>query len=230
MRNWIKEVLAALTIGSIFGLPLLASACAVPQFPSQPIAAYAKALSVTVRISNDDGAGHGTGVYVTPNLVLTAAHVVSSRMRVHGPDGTSQVGIAILVDKANDLAMVYVTKAYKHTIQVQCHRPPAGARVILVGHPQWMRAVVKRGWVASNKLQRYRGSRAYMAIDATVLPGDSGGPVIDRFGRLVGIISATVTTPLPGRGVLYQLSSITHVGLIVPAGAMCSFLERAGVR
>ena len=60
-------------------------------------------------------------------------------------------------------------------------------------------------------LHRVFGDRAFIQISAAINPGNSGGPVLDKRGRVIGMVTIK--------------ASLENVGFAVPAGALVSFIE-----
>jgi hypothetical protein len=85
----------------------------------------------------------------------------------------------------------------------------AGDRVMIVGSPVGLDFTVQEGSIAS--LQRAANGVAYLQLDAKISPGNSGGPVIDSQGRVVGIVSMKVS----GEGV-------EGIGLAIPVNYVYS--------
>lgn len=132
----------------------------------------------------------GTGFAVAPNLVVTNFHVVEDcttfSVRVNG---NSSVGTLVATAKGNDLALLSVES---RVLQVPPIRTSAalGEDVIVAGHPLFgllgSDLIVTSGQV--NSLSGLRGDPMMLQISAPVQPGNSGGPLIDRSGAIVGVV------------------------------------------
>jgi hypothetical protein len=163
------------------------------------------ALPATVSLRCRDSVG--SGFFVGPELVVTNAHVLC-------PEGESlQVGLADdrtlagRVEGANedlDLALVRVAGANARALRLGDVADLAvGDRVTIVGSPVGLDFTVQEGSISS--LQRAAFGVAYLQLDAKISPGNSGGPVVDSQGRVVGIVSMK----LVGEG-------IEGIGLAIP--------------
>jgi len=138
------------------------------------------------------GAGQGSGVVISPQgHVLTAAHVVGevgNRVTIVFPDGRRHRARVAGVDAGADAAIVRTEGKgpYPYVPMADNHFAIPGRWVIAIGHPN--------GY-ASNRLPVVRLGRVIQCTDQTVqtdcslVGGDSGGPLFDLHGRVVGIHS-----------------------------------------
>lgn len=133
----------------------------------------------------------GSGFFVAEDLVLTNAHVLcppADTMRLTLYDGRTAVGDAIQSDTRLDLALIRVVGLRGRPIAVgDAGTLSAGSYVALVGSPMGMTFTYHQGLV-SNPSRPLLGV-SYIQIDARVNPGNSGGPLVDAHGRVVGIVS-----------------------------------------
>lgn len=158
-------------------------------------------VEITVLTRSSRGA-QGSGVIVKSNgLIVTNYHViadaVSARVRLHNGDIYDTVEIAetderkdlaVLKIKASDLPTV--TLAPFDTIKV-------GSTLYALGSPRGLEGSLSQGVVSSIRAisdfdSTLSGFRV-IQFTAPVSPGSSGGPLIDEFGRLVGVVSSSLT-------------------------------------
>lgn len=154
---------------------------------SQEIAAAGTAAVVLISVSD----GHGSGVYVGADRVLTANHVVSSggSIRVTFGISASLAGRVIARDIANDLALLVVPGLEATRVKAVAFGSSAalvpGDRIIVVGYPATAGLTITQGIVSGHG---YRGtSSEVIQTDAAINPGNSGGPLLNDRGELVGI-------------------------------------------
>ena len=140
---------------------------------------------MTVEISGPRGGG--AGVLWSPDLVVTNAHVAcASRVRVGFADDRLVEASLVAADRRADLALLRVPRveiapaasADSDTLRV-------GALVVAVGHPLGLRRTLTAGVVHGFPPSRAGGR--WIQADLRLAPGNSGGPLADTTGRVVGI-------------------------------------------
>ncbi|MGH2807133.1 MAG: S1C family serine protease [Actinomycetota bacterium] len=142
------------------------------------------------------GIGHrwamGSGVVIAPGKVLTNAHNLRrDRVTVTFSDDRSADGTPLGVDIDGDLAVLEVDTGDVPAIEWGDGAPPLGAPVFALANPGGRGLRVTFGMV-SGTARTFRGPRGRritgsLEHTAPLLPGSSGGPVVDADGRLLGI-------------------------------------------
>ncbi|MFQ5505382.1 MAG: S1C family serine protease [Planctomycetota bacterium] len=160
----------------------------------------------------------GAGVAITADrLVATNAHVVGRPEGLHVETVEGQrIPARVLVKDVNeDLELLRVDGDLEWSpAPIQAGTPPSvGAEVYVIGHPLGLGWTVTRGIVSSH---RHPQGHPMIQTDAAISPGNSGGPLIDSEGHVIGI----VTSKLSGGGV-------ENVAFARPTAALLSFLERS---
>lgn len=145
-------------------------------------------------------AGHGSGFAVTPDgYILTNAHVVNqaTRLRAHLLDGQTVSARLVGADRATDLALVRVAASSMPYAQLDASvetRP--GQLAIAIGSPLGFDATVSAGVVSAvgRRLGAGRGPVIENLIQHTapLNPGNSGGPLADSAGRILGVNTAMI--------------------------------------
>lgn len=142
------------------------------------------------RVGVDPSMGHGSGVAISPRLVLTARHVVwgMSTWAVVPPGESAPIAARpVYVDLEHDVAFVEVERDLPHHIDLPGVRAlRMNESVSVSGYPLDMRE--PNPAAASGEVSRITRD-GLLHLTMTVNPGNSGGPVIDGDGRLIGIIS-----------------------------------------
>jgi len=140
--------------------------------------------------SND---GNGTGFIVSKQgHILTCAHVlVGDRFQVITEHGDRRSVEVLGKDETCDLAILFdksltdppLTFADPATIT-------EGQTVYALGHPLGLDFTLSRG-IISNR-QRVRNSISLLQTDVSLNPGNSGGPLVNEQGEVIGVASQTV--------------------------------------
>ena len=172
------------------------SACAVSQYSGNA----QKVLPATVRIIAGDSLGSGV-VVGKAGLVLTSNHVMagSKTAEVFFADGARYLGQLLLNDARKDLALIQVEGA---GIQLPCANLgnsqesddlQIGDYLEIIGYPAFTGSEAPA--VTGGQISGFPGieSVRYIQTCASVYPGNSGGPVINRYGEVIGIVNGKYT-------------------------------------
>lgn len=162
-----------------------------PEF-TQPLKAHSEDVRRAVVFVGSTSTGHGSGFFITPGLVLTNAHVVRSneRVAITLPTQRQVMGEVLRVDPRRDVALVRVEKAGYQPLPIRSARLRPGETVYAVGAPflKALEGTISRGTVSAYR-QNPRGLRDIQA-DVDIHPGNSGGPLLDANGNVVGLTYA----------------------------------------
>jgi S1-C subfamily serine protease len=189
---------------------------AVPPGPTRMLAdpdvTRAQEAVVRIRSTNRCGQGiEGSGFVYAPDRVMTNAHVVAG---VSDPaidvNGSSVPGHVVYYNPQVDLAVIAVPTGSVRPLRFATSAA-AGDGVAILGYPQNGPYDVQAGRVRSDQRLRspdiYGGGtviREVLSLRGLIRPGNSGGPVVDSAGRVVGVVfAASVTSGDTG----YALSS-----------------------
>jgi S1-C subfamily serine protease len=141
--------------------------------------------------------GLGSGVVINAEgAVLTALHVVdgAGQIQVEFADGTVASARTVASQAENDIAVLAVDRLPEIVVPaVMAGPPPIGDTVFAVGNPLGLRRSLTAGVVsATNRgIGTDRGPtlNGLIQFDAAVNPGNSGGPLLNRAGQVVGIVT-----------------------------------------
>lgn len=157
---------------------------------TREIAALATPSTVVLR----NGGSLGSGFFVAEDLVMTNAHVIASELdpvEVVFSDGRQVEGRAVERNERLDLALVRAPGAGGEPLPLgDATALTTGDRVVFIGTPRGLDFTVHEG-IVSHAMRQVLGV-GYLQIDANVNPGNSGGPVLDTTGRVVGVLTAKV--------------------------------------
>ncbi len=146
-----------------------------------------RSMPAVVTVETSDGIG--SGFFVSREVLLTNAHVVRGNSAVMLRSGgtrpktarvksqSDSIDLAVLTVDIVDLNQVYLPLAVPADVHV-------GAEVIAIGSPLGLQNTVTRGIVSA--LRDVQGV-SLVQTDAAINAGNSGGPLLDRYGRVVGI-------------------------------------------
>jgi S1-C subfamily serine protease len=145
-------------------------------------------------------AGAGSGVIVTPDgYLLTNQHVVqgAARVQITLIDGDSVEASVIAEDASTDLAVLRAHAAGLPAAGLKASaRLRVGQLVIAIGNPFGFEATVSAGVLSAHgRTLRAGDGRLIEGIvqhTAPLNPGNSGGPLVDGRGRVVGINTAII--------------------------------------
>lgn len=174
---------------------------------ARELAAVAERVRMcTVDVAAPDGGGGGSGVIWRPDgLIITNAHVArAARATVTTHDGRAYDAAVVARDGASDLAALTVEAVGLPSPAVRDARTlRTGELVLAVGSPLGIPGAVAAGIVHAPST-RGLGGRRWVRAALRLAPGNSGGPLADALGRVVGInsmIAAGLAMAIPSDAV-----------------------------
>jgi S1-C subfamily serine protease len=154
--------------------------------------------------------GQGSGVITrSDGVILTNAHVVdgASDVSVTLPDGRSFTGKVLGADPLTDVAVVKVVASRLPVAPLgDSARVRPGETAIAIGNPLGLDNTVTAGIISAIERTNAvgEGQRVpYLQTDAAVNPGNSGGPLINDRGQVIGI--NTAIRQAPGAGLSFAI-------------------------
>jgi len=132
----------------------------------------------------------GTGFIVTKDgYVITNAHVLAGGRRVSVVNYNREIIPANLIGYSLDLdiALLKIDGTYEPLKLANSNDVQVGEKVIAIGNPLGLQFSVTEGIVSGIHREGSTGLPAYIQTDAALNPGNSGGPLINKMGEVVGI-------------------------------------------
>lgn len=158
-----------------------------------PIAEHMDHVRLGV-VTLSSGSGHGSGFFISPRLILTNHHVVRGRdiVRVELVTGRKVLGEVLRSHPQRDVALVSVEAGGHRPLPIRTRPAVIGEDVYAIGTPlhQSLSGSVTKGIVSA-----YRSNEAGfedIQVDVDIQPGNSGGPLLDASGNVIGISYAGI--------------------------------------
>jgi serine protease Do len=201
--------LALLTIQPLAAAPSPQNISQLKSLEQKITGVVQKVLPATISLFSAKSGASGSGVVVSKDgLILTAGHVVrgSDQMTVVFPNGKQATGKVLGANYTRDTAMIQImdpkpTFGWPHAGIGKSQKLDSGDLVIALGHAGGYDPVrtppVRFGRVIA------QGQDHFLSTDCTLIGGDSGGPLFDLNGSVVGIHSS----------IGESLSSNNHAGI-----------------
>jgi S1-C subfamily serine protease len=162
---------------------------------------------ISIEVKQRGPGGSGSGFVVTPDgYILTNSHVVSSarQIRVRTPAGEEAEAHVVGDDPATDLALIRAdASVLKGAAPAVTYlpvdgtiAPRVGQLAVAIGNPLGFESTVSTGVVSAlGRSLRGRGNRLIDGViqhTAPLNPGNSGGPLLDTAGRVLGVNTAII--------------------------------------
>ena len=156
----------------------------------------------------------------TTGEILTSAHVVQGvdELRIETADGKIFKARVVRTKGSQDLALLRVHDPLASWLPIEIERtrlPRVGSEVYVIGHPLALGWTVTRGIISAQRKPGEIGPMAMLQTDAAVSPGNSGGPLVDGKGHLVGLVAVKVVGP-----------GTENVAFAIPASVLLDFLAQ----
>lgn len=176
----------------VFTVLLMLSLHARPAVAPDGESVYKGAVRSVMTLEVETTTGQRTGgtafLALRPGVAVTAWHVVSDARRIKArfSDGRETVVTRILdKDEERDLAVLELADSgSRPMLRIASDDPPVGSRVYLLGAPEGLEFSISEGIV--NQIRRLDGTKL-IQYSAPTNPGNSGGPLLDAKGNVVGV-------------------------------------------
>ncbi|QDT97491.1 S1C family serine protease [Gimesia aquarii] len=172
-----------------------------------------------------DTEGAGSGAIIdNAGHILTNYHVIEDAQEVNVTlfNGKSYPATFVGADAINDIAVIKIEEdpsVLSPVVMTDSSQLKVGQRVFAIGNPFGLERTMTCGIISSlNRSLKLRGNRtikSIIQIDAAVNPGNSGGPLLNSHGQLIGINTAIASKTGQSSGVGFAIPS-NLVARVVP--------------
>ncbi len=145
-------------------------------------------VKAVVTIKTD--VGQGTGFIITNDgYIVTNAHVLSGGRIIQAIDYNQNTINADFIgyDGTLDIALLKIPGTYERLELQDSDDIQIGEKVIAIGNPLGLQFSVSQGIVSGIHRTGPNGMDAYIQTDAALNPGNSGGPLVNKEGKVIGI-------------------------------------------
>ena len=170
--------------------------------------------SVVVIIS---GNSLGSGFALGEDCIITNSHVINGNNTVSITmyEGSSTSAYVIYNDKELDIAVLYCPSVKLSPLKIgELSNTRIGSDVYAIGAPHGMSYTLTKGTLSSKK--RDINGVSYLQIDAALNEGNSGGPLLDEKGYLIGMNTM-------------KMNESEGIGLAIPIDSIVLYLKKQGI-
>lgn len=160
----------------------------------------------------------GSGFAIGENCIITNAHVINKNAatRVATYSGEYFDTFVIAVDESRDIAILGVTDGNFIPLRVaNLSNVKIGDDVYAIGAPNSLAFTLTKGVISAK--DRKVGRYTYLQTDAAINTGNSGGPLLNELGEVVGVNS-------------YKMSDSEGIGLAIPIDIVTELLDNGGIK
>jgi S1-C subfamily serine protease len=174
-----------------------------------------------------DVAGLGSGVLISQSgRILTAAHVVEAadRVRIRFAGGAVMGARVVASDPLADLALLEVAQVPQDAVAARIgdsDKVEVADQVFVVGAPYGISETLSVGYVSARRTARSEpgdsASPELFQTDAAIAPGNSGGPMFNMQGEVIGIVSRIVSRSGGSEGIGFAVTSNSAKEILLDA-------------
>lgn len=159
----------------------------------------------------------GSGFAVGKNCIVTNAHVIENERNItvitYG--GTEFQATVLGINENEDIAVLIVEDAdFPYLTVADISTAKTGDDIFAIGAPKGMAYTLTKGGISAK--ERMIGNKSYIQIDAAINEGNSGGPLLNDSGQVLGMNTL-------------KMSDSEGIGLAIPANRICDYLKSLGI-
>lgn len=163
------------------------------------------------------GESMGSGFAIGENCIISNAHVIKDKegIKVATYGGSVYEADVVAMDEELDIVVLCVKGAAFPCLKMADYaNMRIGEDVYAIGAPSSMAYTLTKGVISAK--DRQVGRYAYIQTDAAINLGNSGGPLLNDAGRVIGVNT-------------YKMLDSEGIGLSIPMTAVCRFLMDIGI-
>ncbi len=152
-------------------------------------------VTIEARGDKDESLVSGTGFVIDKSgAIVTNAHVVAiagaKHLLVKSADGAERIVVKVSdIDMDRDLALFKTNVAIAPALELRDDNPHVGEKTFAIGHPLGLDRSFSEGIVSGIRTVPER-QMTYIQTTAAISSGNSGGPLVDDAGRVIGVITS----------------------------------------
>lgn len=152
---------------------------------------YKNAVSkVAMIISYKDGIpfSQGSGFFISKNQIVTNYHCVANsdyiEFKIIGKDDIFKEAKVVRASTKYDLAIIRTKQNFPYVDIDSLCKEKIGSKVYVIGNPKGLEGTISDGILSG---RRENDGKEYIQITAPISPGNSGGPVLNENGKVIGV-------------------------------------------
>ncbi|WP_318509558.1 S1C family serine protease [Bacillus sp. T3] len=164
------------------------------------------------------GQSLGSGFSIGKNCIISNSHIIVNQKDIHITtyDHKKYAANVFCMDTSLDIVVLQVKDVkFEHLTIADYNNSPVGSDVYTIGAPNSMAYTLTKGVLSAK--DRQIGANKYLQIDAAINRGNSGGPLLDEKGNVIGVNTMKV-------------GETEGIGLAIPMTTVSNYLKENGIK